>query len=46
MVYGICRERYDEEAFRTLDRDLDFAVLEHEDPEAAQEVLNQRALED
>lgn len=46
MVYGLLRELQEPEKFAELDRDLDFAVLEQLDPDAAQEELNRRAMED
>lgn len=44
MVYAICRERYAEKDFKILMDDIDLAVLAEIDPEAAQEVLNNRVI--
>ena len=46
MVYGLLHEKQDPEVFAEFNSDLDFAVLRIEDPEAAQEELNRRAMQD
>ena len=44
MVYGIMRERMNEEDFRAFDEDLELTELAERDPEAAQEVLNAKMM--
>lgn len=46
MVWGICRERYPEERFKELNDELELHALQAVDPEAAQELLNAKGMQD